>query len=130
MGILITLHSILRWVVLAAGAAALANFLLGWLRRSAYSRMDRGLASAFSGLMDLQVTLGLLLFLITGFGGAGFPPHRIEHLTTMLLAAVAAHAPALFKRAGNRHAVAFAAVVVSLLLVYVGVARLPGGWSR
>jgi hypothetical protein len=80
--------------------------------------------------MDLQVTLGLLYFLITGFGGAGFPAFRLEHMLTMLVAAALAHAPSIFKRSGNKYALALAAVTGALLLVYVGVARLPGGWSR
>ena len=92
--------------------------------------MDRGLSSGFSGLMDLQVTLGLLYFLITGFGGVGFPLFRIEHLVTMLLAAVIAHAPSMFKKAANKYTIALGAIAGTLVLVYIGVARLPGGWSR
>ena len=130
MGLLISLHSILRWIIVIVGLAAVLNFLVGWARKSAFSKMDRGLASAFSGLMDLQVTLGLLYFLIIGFSGGGFPMFRIEHLTTMLLAAVAAHAPAMFKKAANKHTFAFYAVTAALILVVIGVTRLPGGWSR
>jgi hypothetical protein len=130
MGIFLSIHSILRWVIVVVGVAAILNFLVGWARKSSFSQMDRGLVSGFSGLMDLQVTLGLLYFLFTGFGGAGFPMFRIEHLTTMLVAALAAHAPAMFKKAANRHAVAFYAVLGAMLLVVIGVARLPGGWGR
>jgi hypothetical protein len=130
MSILIGIHSILRWIIVVAGAAAIVNFLVGWARKSSFSQMDRGLASGFSGLMDLQVTLGLLYFLITGFGGAGFPMFRIEHLTTMLIAALAAHSPAFFKKAANQYAVGFYAVLGAMLLVVIGVARLPGGWGR
>jgi hypothetical protein len=130
MGILLSIHSILRWVIVVVGVAAILNFLVGWVRKSSFSQMDRGLASGFSGLMDLQVTLGLLYFLITGFGGAGFPMFRVEHLTTMLIAALVAHSPAMFKKVANRHAVAFYAILGSLILVVIGVARLPGGWGR
>jgi hypothetical protein len=130
MGFLLTLHSLVRWLIVIVGVVALVKFVIGLVQKSAFSKMDRGLSSGFSGLMDLQVTLGLLYFLITGFGGVGFPPYRIEHAVTMLVAAGVAHAPSMFKKAANKHAVALGAVVGALLLVYIGVARLPGGWSR
>ena len=131
MLILLEVHSIVRWAIVVVGIIAIVKFLVGLARKSAFDKTDRGLSSGFSGLMDLQVMLGLLYFLITGFGGAGFPMYRIEHLTTMLLAAVAGHAPAMFKKKGyNQFTVALGAIIVALLLVYVGVMRLPGGWSR
>ncbi|MGD8406363.1 MAG: hypothetical protein PVJ21_22090 [Anaerolineales bacterium] len=130
MGFLLTLHSLVRWLIVIVGIVALVKFVIGLVQKSDFDKMDRGLSSGFSGLMDLQVTLGLLYFLITGFGGMGFPPYRIEHAVTMLIAAGVAHTPSMFKKAANKYAVALGAVVVALLLVYTGVARLPGGWSR
>ena len=131
MLILFEIHSFVRWLIVIVGIVALVKFAIGLARKGAWDKMDRGLSSGFSGLMDLQVTLGLLYFLITGFGNVGFPMFRIEHMVTMLLAAVAGHAPAMFKKkAWNQYAVALGAIIVSLILVYVGVLRLPGGWSR
>jgi hypothetical protein len=131
MLILLEIHSILSWIVVIVGFIAIVKFLSGWVRKSEFGGMDRGLSSGFSGLIDLQVTLGSLYFLIAGFSGAGFPMFRIEHLVTMLIAAFVAHAPAMFrKRAVNMYAISFIAIFGSLLLIYIGVARLPGGWSR
>ena len=130
MGILLAIHSILRWAIVLVGLVVILNALIGWARARAYGSRERGLLSAFSGLMDLQVTIGLLYFLITGFGGAGFPMFRIEHMITMLVAAVVAHSPAMFKKAANRFAVALYAVLGAMILVVIGVALLPGGWSR
>jgi hypothetical protein len=131
MGILLVIHSILRWIIIIVGLIAVIKFLIGWVRKSEFGGMDRGLSSGFSGLIDLQVTLGLLYFLINGFAGAGFPSFRIEHLVTMLIAAPAAHSPGMFKnRPWNKFAVGFFAVLATLLLIYIGVSRLPGGWSR
>ena len=130
MAILLEIHSGLCWIIVVVGLIAVIKFLIGMVRKEAFGKMDRGLSSGFSGLIDLQVTLGLLYFLITGFGGMGFPPYRIEHMVTMLIAAVAAHAPAMFKKADNKYAVALGAVVGTLVLIFIGVARLPGGWSR
>jgi len=48
-----------------------------------------------------------------------------------ICAAAAAHAPAMFrKREANPHLVGLLAVLGALVLVAVGVAVLPGGWSR
>ena len=130
MGVLLMLHSIVRWIIVVVGVIALIKFVIGLVQKSAFGKMDRGLSSGFSGLMDLQVTLGLLYFLITGFGGVGFPPYRIEHAVTMIIAAGVAHSPSMFKKANNKFAVALGAVVGALVLVYLGVSFLPGGWSR
>jgi hypothetical protein len=130
MGFLLMLHSIVRWLIVIVGIIAIVKFAVGLARKSAFGKMDRGLSSGFSGLMDFQVTLGLLYFFITGFGGDGFPMYRIEHLVTMLIAAAVAHAPSIFKKAANKYAIALGAIVGALVLVYIGVARLPGGWSR
>ena len=130
MSTLLEIHSIVRWLIVIVGFIAIIKFLIGMARKSAWGKMDRGLSSSFSGLIDLQVTLGLLYFLITGFGSVGFPPFRIEHMVTMMIAAVVGHAPAMFKKAANKHAVAFYAVIGALILIVIGVYRLPGGWSR
>jgi hypothetical protein len=131
MLILLEIHSILRWIIAIVGIIAIVKFLIGWVRKSEFGGMDRGLSSGFRGLIDLQVTLGLLYFLITGFGGAGFPLFRIEHTVTTLIAAFVAHAPAMFKkREFNKFAISFFAVIGALLLIYVSIARLPGGWNR
>ena len=130
MTILLEIHSIVRWLIVVVGIFAIVKFLIGWARKSAFTKMDRGLSSGFSGLMDLQVTLGLLYFLITGFGGVGFPMFRIEHMVTMLIAVAVAHAPSMFKNIANKYAVSFYAVIGALILIVIGVYRLPGGWSR
>jgi multisubunit Na+/H+ antiporter MnhB subunit len=130
MGFLLMLHSILRWGIVLVGLLALVKFLVGWLRKSEFTKMDRGLSAGFSGLMDLQVTLGFILFFWSGLTGGGFPMFRIEHMTIMLVAAILGHLPTFMKKSQNKFAVALTAVVGALLLVFVGVTRLPGGWSR
>ena len=131
MTILLEIHSVVSWVIVVIGIVAIIKFLAGLVQKTHFGKMDRGLSAGFSGLLDLQVTLGLLYFLITGFGGAGFPPYRIEHMVTMLLAATLGHAPAMFKKKDvNTFAVAFWSIIGALILVVLGVYRLPGGWSR
>ncbi|GAB4505206.1 MAG: hypothetical protein Fur0043_22010 [Anaerolineales bacterium] len=130
MSILLTIHSLLRWLIVILGALAVLKFLFGWLGRRRFSKIDRALSSAFSGLIDTQALLGLLYFTLTGLAGVGFPLYRIEHMATMLLAAVVAHSPSFLKRRGKKHFIAFASIAGTLFLIYLGVARLPGGWNR
>ena len=123
-------HSIVRWLIVIVGVFALGKFLAGWVRKSEFTKMDRGLSAGFSGLMDLQVTLGFVFFFWSGLAGGGFPMYRIEHMTIMLVAAILGHLPTFMKKAENKFAIGLYAVIGALLLVVVGVARLPGGWSR
>jgi len=131
MGFVLMLHSIMRWVIVVVGLFALVKFLVGWGRKSEITKMDRGLSAGFSGLIDLQVTLGFIVFFWNGLvDGAGFPFHRIEHMITMLVAAVLGHLPAILKKAENKYAVAFYGVMGALIVIVLGVYSLPGGWSR
>jgi len=130
MGFLLMFHSIVRWLIVLVGVFALVKFLVGWLQKSEFTKMDRGLSAGFSGLMDLQVTLGFIFFFWSGLTGGGFPMFRIEHMVTMLVAAVLGHLPSFMKKAENKFAIGLYAIIGALALVFIGVARLPGGWSR
>ena len=132
MSTLIIAHSHFRWLVILVAAVAIVKFAIGWYRGDTFKSMDRGLAAGFSGTVDLQATLGLIVFLWDGFTGAGFPMYRIEHATTMIIAAVVAHLPARWKNAADkvRFRNTLFCILGALLLIYVGVMRLPGGWTR
>jgi len=132
MTLLLIVHSYLRWLVLLAAVAVIAKFALGWYRGDTFKGMDRGLISSFSGFVDLQVTLGLIVFLWSGFTGTGFPMYRIEHAMTMIVAAVIAHMHVIWKTAEDKvrfRNSLFIALSV-LVFIFIGVARLPGGWTR
>jgi hypothetical protein len=132
VSILLSIHSIVRWIIVAVGLIALVKFAIGWLGNGRFAGMDRGLTSGFSGLIDLQVTLGLIYLLWSGMAGAGFPMVRIEHATTMIIAAVVAHLPMRWRGKPDkiRFRNSFAAVLVTAVLIFAGVAVLPGGWTR
>ncbi|HEY5731158.1 MAG TPA: hypothetical protein VIS72_13985 [Anaerolineales bacterium] len=130
MGFILMFHSILRWVIVVVGLFALVKFLVGWAHKNEFSKMDRGLSAGFSGLMDLQVLLGFVYFFWIGLAGGGFPMFRIEHMVTMLVAAVLGHMPSFMKKTKNKFAVGFYTIIGALIIIVLGVYRLPGGWSR
>ena len=130
---LLDIHSIIRWVVVVVAAAAALKFVLGWTQRTPWQAADRGLMSAFTGLIDLNVTLGIVMFIIFGVQSGEWPMYRIEHAGTMLLVAVVAHATARWRKKGDDAAQfrnSLIVVLVVMLLIVGGVASLPGGWSR
>jgi hypothetical protein len=127
MSILLTIHSLVRWLIMIVALVAAVKFALGWLRGGAFKGMDRGLASGFSGLIDLQVTLGIIYLIWNGLAGEGFPMFRIEHAVAMIIAAVVAHLPVRWKDADDKTRFRNSLFVVLdvLIIIFIGLAFLP-----
>ncbi|MBI5935218.1 MAG: hypothetical protein HY867_16070 [Chloroflexi bacterium] len=132
MVFLLTIHSTLRWIIIVVAFLAVIKFALGWAMNSSFKGMDRGLAAGFSGLLDAQVLLGLIFFLWDGFSKSGFPGFRWEHMVIMLVAAALGHVPSRLKSLGDKQRFLYSVIAIlgALAMVYVGVMRLPGGWTR
>jgi hypothetical protein len=127
MSVLLTIHSFVRWLIVIVAIVAVVKFALGWRRGDAFQSMDRGIASGFSGLIDLQVTLGLIYLIWNGLAVEGFPMFRIEHAVTMIIAAVVAHLPVMWKNADDkiRFRNSLFIVLDVLIIIFIGVVRLP-----
>ena len=130
--ILLYAHSGLRWLIVLAALLALAIFGYGWLAKKSFPKLARILPAAYSGLLDTQTLLGFIYFFWTGLAGDGFPRYRIEHLGMLFLAAILGHLPSRWKKTedGLRYRNIFFVVIGTLILIYLGVAVLPGGWNR
>lgn len=59
----LVLHSSLRWVVLALALASLGRSALAWRQGRAWGPGDDRLALGFVGAADLQLTVGLVLWM-------------------------------------------------------------------
>jgi len=128
---LLTLHSIIRWLVILVAIAAIVKLVIGLVRKQDYDKMTGGLVSAFAGLMDTQFVLGLMFFIWNGLAGAGFSRERWEHLVIMTVAVIVAHLPSMWKKAEAQKRLrnTLAAAVGSLVLVVIGVSMLqPNRW--
>lgn len=113
-------HSGLRYLVLLAGLAAAAVLLSGFLSRKPWGKPSRVSLAVYSGLMDLQVLLGIAMVAL-----GRFYPALIGHLMMMLLAVVAAHGFSVVARKqadGRRaHSLGLIGVVLSLVLIVFGI---------
>ena len=130
MDTLLAIHSFVRWIIVVVAVAAIVKFAIGWAANSFFKAMDRGLASGFSGLMDLQVLLGLIYLVWNGLTVSGFPTYRILHAGTMIIAVAVAHLPSRFKNLNDklRFQYSLIAILGSLVLVAIGISFLPNGW--
>jgi hypothetical protein len=59
---IVVVHSLMRWVVLLAGLAAVARGIAGW-NTSRWDATDNRVGVWFIGALDIQLLLGLLLYL-------------------------------------------------------------------
>lgn len=126
MDIIQTLHSINRWIVVVLGIAAAIKFVVGWLRNHSYQGVDRGLMGGYTGLLDLQLLMGIILLV-----GLGLDTRfRLEHAITMILAIILAHLAIRWRRADDtvRFRNNSAVIIAGLLLIFAGVSVLPQGW--
>jgi hypothetical protein len=57
--LILTLHSILRWIVLFLAVVAFVRALIGWLGKKEWTALDNRLGMLLSASMDLQVLLGI-----------------------------------------------------------------------
>jgi hypothetical protein len=129
MAFVLTLHSIVRWLVVIVAVIAMVRYALVMASKAQSSGMDRGLISGYTGLLDLNVLLGLIL--IIGLGE--WETVQIEHAVTNIIAVVVAHVFAQrakkIEDAKLKARTNLLGVVISLVIIVVGVA-LVGGWAR
>jgi hypothetical protein len=133
MDFVLLLHSWLRWLIVLLALVALVVFGLVWAGRLRPSKGTWALMSAFAGLVDLQMTLGLIYLLWNGLAtDVGFPAYRVEHAITMLVAVAVTHLNARWRTAADTIRARNNVLIILgvLFLIYLGVTRLPGGWTR
>jgi uncharacterized membrane protein YqhA len=98
------IHSVLRWLVVIAAVAAAGKALAGWLGKQPFTKLDDRLGSAFTIVMDVQLLVGLILYVfLSPLTQAAFQDlgaamsdgtlrfFAVEHLAVMVVAVVLAH---------------------------------------
>ncbi len=123
--LLLTIHSIVRWIVVIITIIALLNNVLGWLQSKEYDVRDGRIMSIFVGFLDLQLILGMILLFTLGF-----TRYRIEHGVTLILTITLAHIYNRWKDKADK--IKFRnnsmLIIAIMLLIFVAVSALPQGW--
>ncbi len=113
-------HSGIRYLVLLAGIVALVYFVVAVVTRKGNPRVSRILGSVFTGVLDLQILLGLILVAL-----GLYYPALLGHLFMMLFAAVCSHvAMAMAKSSpdqGKADRLRLIGVLVAIVLIIGGI---------
>lgn len=144
--VVLTLHSYVRWIVVILAIAAVVRALGGWLGRKEWTALDRRLGVFFSSSMDLQLLLGLILYIFlspsthTAFQNFGAAMSNevlrywsLEHIGLMLVAVVLVHVGGVLSkraeeaRAKHRQAAVFFGLAILIVLFAIPWPFLPYG---
>ena len=100
MDVLVTIHSVFRWVVLAALAGAAIYGVVRALRRDPWSPGSARPFAIATVVLDIQVLIGIVLWILSQ-GWEANPFLAIIHPVVMLLAVGVAHVAVRRSRANG-----------------------------
>jgi hypothetical protein len=136
-GVVLYMHSILRWAIVAAGLYAAGRAWWGRLGRRAWLKTDMRAGRILVSLMDVQLLIGLVLYFLYSpvVAGAMLRPEMVagnrglrfwifEHPIAAIAAIVIAHIGFLKARKGGPLAHRDAALFYTLALLIV-LAAIP-----
>jgi hypothetical protein len=131
------IHSWLRWAVILAGLFAIFRGMGGWSGLKVWTRVDERAGFWFMATLDLQVVLGLGLYLFLSpftaaafddFGGsmgnAALRYWAVEHTAGMILGVVLAHVGRIRTRkaaAAKKHRAAAIFYGLALLVILASI---------
>ena len=108
----LTLHNMLRWVVVFIVAWALLRAWSGWLGRRPWTKLDRQAGTFFGVSLDVQFLLGLILAIVSPIMQAAYRDlgaasaqaelrfFLMEHMPVMIGAVILAHIGSMAARKG------------------------------
>ena len=136
-GFVLFIHSVLRWVVVAAGVYAVARTWRGRLGRHAWLKADTRAGRVFVSVMDLQLLAGVVLYGLfsPSVAGAFINPAAamnsrglrfwmIEHPLSAVVAVALAHVGFLKAKRGGADAHRDASLYFTIALLIV-LAAIP-----
>ena len=128
MLLLQTIHGHWRWVLALEAVLVIVKYALSLIQKSRYEGIDVTLGKAFAAVITVQFVLGLINIVgrLSGATGAMYR-QAWEHTFTGIIITGLAHmlVPMTRKRG---YLVGLIIALVSLLLMFVNVATVRGGW--
>jgi uncharacterized membrane protein YozB (DUF420 family) len=136
--VVLSLHNIVRWVVIILAVLALVRAYLGWLGRRSWTEQDRKVGMFFGSALDVQFLLGLILYIFlspltrqafqdfgSAMGNSGIRFFAIEHLVFMILAIILVHVGSVLARRAkvdaDKHRWAAILYTLAVILILVGI---------
>lgn len=136
---ILSLHNIVRWLILIAALAAIVKALIGWFGKREWTKNDNLAGLFYVSMLDLNVLLGLILYIFLSplttqaifndFGAAMADStlrfFAVEHLAMMIIALVLAHiGRSISKKAvdtARKHRAAAIWFIISLLVILISI---------
>jgi hypothetical protein len=137
MEYIVVLHSLWRWVVLILMGLAILKALLGWFGKQPWQNLDDRIGLFFTSALDLQVLLGIILY-IGVLVGAYFPKTSIirvsfEHVLMMFIALAIVHVirSRAKKTEGDlaKHRLTAIGYIIALVIVIVAIPVWSWGFT-
>ena len=136
--ILLTLHSLSRWLVLIAAVYAICRAVKGLLKKSDWAKQDDRAGMFFTSMVDIQLLLGLILYFFVSpittsalqdFAGAmvnaGTRYFAVEHTSMMLIGLILAHIGRALSKKGNtdrqKHLRAATWFLIALIIILAAI---------
>jgi hypothetical protein len=134
----LTLHNLLRWVVVIFAVLALVRAFRGWFKGLNWEKSDDRAGILYTSFLDTQFLLGLILYflfspwpaqLFADFSaGMKYPQvafFGMEHVVPMVIAIVVAHMARVFSRkaadATAKHRIVAIWFSISVVLIIIAI---------
>ena len=125
--VLVSIHSTIRWLVLLTAIVAVGAALVGWWSGAVSPKTGRLTMLIYTTVLDIQVLIGIIVWVQGNFGQFGEGLSRLEHPITMIVALLIAHVTAARARRGREPVAARTRAIggaVSLLVILLGLTRI------
>jgi hypothetical protein len=133
---MLSIHSVARWLVLAFAGLAMVRAYSGWMGRRGWGQADRRAGLLFTVGVDIQLLIGLIVALLSPLVKAAFSDlgaamaagelrfFVAEHMPLMIVAVVLAHVSGAVSRMGAEDVAKHrrAAIGYTLTLLFILVA--------
>lgn len=128
--ILFEAHSGWRYIVILVGIAAFVKLLIGLIGNGRWSRLDQQLGAAFPIVLDIQLLLGIVLWIVEQRWTGADALRSWEHPVTMILVVAAAHITWTRVKANPVDAAKYRTGVIGYaiagILLTIGILRITG----
>lgn len=125
-------HAAMRWVVIVFAVLALVRLIMIYMQnKDQFSKGDTTILRLFVIFFDVQVLLGIIFIVTQALSNIPLVSYHWEHMTTMLIATGLVHITAKWKQspAKIRAKNTLIFILAALILVAIGITRLPQGWQ-